>query len=387
MRSPPPQGVIAEMEVGVEGLPVGRRLPRHLEPDRVHQQVDGSGAGHPARSDRAGRPRHHRLPAELARGDHPGRRHPGVADRHLRRARGASAIRSTPCRCSAWCWRSASSSTTPSSWSRMSSAISRQGLSPREAARRSMDEVSTALVAIVLVLCAVFVPTMFLTGLSGEFYRQFAVTISSATLISLLLSLTLSPALAALLLKPKSEAPAARLARLLSTGRRLLQPRLRPLLGLVRPGHPPADRQPAQGAADLRRPDRRDARPVLDHAGRLRPGAGPGLCAGRGPAAAGKLDRAHRRRAQEGRRAAGQDRRRRGRGDVRRLRRRLGHAGVERRRRLSRLQGLRRARRQRPHAKRRSWPTCAPPSPTSTRRWCSSFRRRSSRASARAASG
>ena len=80
-----------------------------------------------------------------------------------------------------------------------------QGLSPRDAARRSMDEVSTALVAIVLVLCAVFVPTMFLTGLSGEFYRQFAVTIASATIISLLLSLTLSPALAALLLKPRAE--------------------------------------------------------------------------------------------------------------------------------------------------------------------------------------
>jgi hydrophobe/amphiphile efflux-1 (HAE1) family protein len=80
-----------------------------------------------------------------------------------------------------------------------------RGLTPKEAARRSMDEVSTALVAIVLVLCAVFVPTMFLTGLSGEFYRQFAVTISSATLISLLLSLTLSPALAAMLLKPKSD--------------------------------------------------------------------------------------------------------------------------------------------------------------------------------------
>ncbi len=87
------------------------------------------------------------------------------------------------------------------------------GLSPRDAARRSMDEVSTALVAIVLVLCAVFVPTMFLTGLSGEFYRQFAVTISSATIISLLLSLTLSPALAALLLKPKGEERGGRIMR------------------------------------------------------------------------------------------------------------------------------------------------------------------------------
>ncbi|QDX25185.1 multidrug efflux RND transporter permease subunit [Sphingomonas suaedae] len=79
------------------------------------------------------------------------------------------------------------------------------GLSPRDASHRSMDEVSAALVAIVLVLCAVFVPTTFLTGITGEFYRQFAVTIASATIISLILSLTLSPALAALLLRPKLE--------------------------------------------------------------------------------------------------------------------------------------------------------------------------------------
>ncbi|RHW19081.1 multidrug efflux RND transporter permease subunit [Sphingomonas gilva] len=83
------------------------------------------------------------------------------------------------------------------------------GLSPREAAHKSMDEVSAALVAIVLVLCAVFVPTTFLTGITGEFYRQFAVTIATATVISLVLSLTLSPALAAMLLRPRaSEAPA-----------------------------------------------------------------------------------------------------------------------------------------------------------------------------------
>jgi hydrophobe/amphiphile efflux-1 (HAE1) family protein len=83
------------------------------------------------------------------------------------------------------------------------------GLDPREAAHRSMDEVAGALVAIVLVMGAVFVPTTFLTGISGEFYRQFAITISSATLISLLLSLTLSPALAARLLKPKAAAAPA----------------------------------------------------------------------------------------------------------------------------------------------------------------------------------
>ncbi|WP_010160635.1 efflux RND transporter permease subunit [Sphingomonas sp. PAMC 26617] len=89
------------------------------------------------------------------------------------------------------------------------------GLSPLDAARKSMDEVSGALVAIVLVLCAVFIPTVFLTGLSGAFYRQFAVTISTATIISLLLSLTLSPALAAMLLKPHTDAHSGgRLTRL-----------------------------------------------------------------------------------------------------------------------------------------------------------------------------
>jgi hydrophobe/amphiphile efflux-1 (HAE1) family protein len=80
-----------------------------------------------------------------------------------------------------------------------------RGLSPLEAARASMDEVSAALVAIVLVLFAVFVPTLFLTGMSGAFYQQFAVTIATATGISLILSLTLSPALAAMLLKAHDE--------------------------------------------------------------------------------------------------------------------------------------------------------------------------------------
>ncbi|HEY0027945.1 MAG TPA: multidrug efflux RND transporter permease subunit [Allosphingosinicella sp.] len=81
-----------------------------------------------------------------------------------------------------------------------------EGLSPLEAARRSMDEVSGALVGIVLVLCAVFLPTLFMGGLSGAFYHQFAVTISTATVISLLVSLTLSPALAALLLRHRAPA-------------------------------------------------------------------------------------------------------------------------------------------------------------------------------------
>ncbi len=78
----------------------------------------------------------------------------------------------------------------------------REGLSPKEAAYKSMQEVSGALIAIGLVLVAVFVPTMFVPGIPGIFYRQFAVTIAAATVVSLFVSLTLSPAMAALLLKP-----------------------------------------------------------------------------------------------------------------------------------------------------------------------------------------
>jgi hydrophobe/amphiphile efflux-1 (HAE1) family protein len=81
------------------------------------------------------------------------------------------------------------------------------GMSPLQAARTSMDEVGAALIAIVLVLCAVFVPTLFIGGMSGAFYQQFAVTISAATVISLIVSLTLSPALSAILLKPHQPAP------------------------------------------------------------------------------------------------------------------------------------------------------------------------------------
>ena len=93
-----------------------------------------------------------------------------------------------------------------------------RGLTGLEAARMSMDEVGTALIAIVLVLCAVFLPTLFLNGLSGAFYHQFAVTIAGATVISLLVSLTLSPALAAILLRPHEEdKPTNRLAALLAS--------------------------------------------------------------------------------------------------------------------------------------------------------------------------
>ncbi len=77
-----------------------------------------------------------------------------------------------------------------------------EGLPPREAAGKAMDEVSGAVVAVALVLCAVFIPTAFISGITGQFYRQFALTIAVSTVISAFNSLTLSPALGALLLRP-----------------------------------------------------------------------------------------------------------------------------------------------------------------------------------------
>ncbi len=77
-----------------------------------------------------------------------------------------------------------------------------EGMSPRDATRKAMEEVTGPVIAIALVLCAVFVPTAFMAGISGEFYKQFALTIAASTIISAFNSLTLSPALSALLLKP-----------------------------------------------------------------------------------------------------------------------------------------------------------------------------------------
>jgi len=76
-----------------------------------------------------------------------------------------------------------------------------EGMTPRDASRKAMEEVTGPVIAIALVLCAVFVPTAFMAGISGQFYKQFALTIAASTIISAFNSLTLSPALAALLLK------------------------------------------------------------------------------------------------------------------------------------------------------------------------------------------
>ena len=77
----------------------------------------------------------------------------------------------------------------------------RNGLNPMDATKQAMKEVTGPIVATALVLCAVFIPTAFISGLSGQFYKQFAVTIAISTVISAINSLTLSPALSALLLK------------------------------------------------------------------------------------------------------------------------------------------------------------------------------------------
>ena len=110
------------------------------------------------------------------------------------------------------------------------------GLLPREATIRAMDEVSGPVIAIGLVLSAVFVPCAFISGITGQFFRQFALTIASSTLISAFNSLTLSPALAALLLRPRDRENHEALPRLayLIFGAWLgyvgLAPRLEPVL-------------------------------------------------------------------------------------------------------------------------------------------------------------
>jgi HAE1 family hydrophobic/amphiphilic exporter-1 len=98
-----------------------------------------------------------------------------------------------------------------------------QGRSPRDAALEAMDEVGGALVGIALVLSAVFIPTAFMAGITGSLYRQFALTIAFSVIISAFNALTLSPALGALLLRPKSavtrrRGPLARVFALFNAG-------------------------------------------------------------------------------------------------------------------------------------------------------------------------
>src|SRR5690242_13347530 len=80
-----------------------------------------------------------------------------------------------------------------------------EGMSPKEATLKAMEEVSGPVIAIAIILSAVFLPTVFIPGITGRLYQQFAVTIAISVLISAFNALTLSPALSALLLRPKEK--------------------------------------------------------------------------------------------------------------------------------------------------------------------------------------
>ena len=132
---------------------------------------------------------------------HPHDRRAGVADRHVRRHGAAGVLAEQPV------------AVRPGAGHRhrggrrhrgggKRGALDGEGLVAAEASRKAMDEVTGPVIAIALVLCAVFVPTAFMAGISGQFYKQFALTIAASTVISAFNSLTLSPALCALLLKP-----------------------------------------------------------------------------------------------------------------------------------------------------------------------------------------
>ncbi len=180
------------------------------------------------------------------------------------------------------------------------------GLAAREAAIRTMDEVGGALVSIALVLCAVFVPTAFLPGITGEFFRQFAVTIAVATVISAFNSLTLSPALASLILEPHhqpglgsraSECPQAAAAVVV----RRLQWLVRPGGARLRGRRARADAVLSGHARHLRGPDRRDALAGAGHTAWIHSAAGSRLSDRIGAASGRRIARAHHRGAAPGR--------------------------------------------------------------------------------------
>ena len=129
------------------------------------------------------------------------------------------------------------------------------GLNPAAAAHAAMGEVTRPIVSIMLVLCAVFIPVAFVSGLTGQFYRQFGITIAASTIISTFNSLTLSPALGRAAAQTAQCAPRRISARHQSgAGRvlRLVQPRLRALIGTLRPRRVPHHRDSRDGAGVVR---------------------------------------------------------------------------------------------------------------------------------------
>ncbi len=171
------------------------------------------------------------------------------------------------------------------------------GLQPKEAAYRAMEEVTGPIIAIALVLCAVFVPVALVPGFTGQFYRQFALTIAFSTVISAVNSLTLSPALAAILLRPHG-APRDQLTRLLDRGlgwifrpfNRVFKSRLG---ALWRWGG--AARRPARLAARrVRRAAGAHGGGLPDRPRRVHPRAGQAVPGGDRPASGCRVARPHR---------------------------------------------------------------------------------------------
>ena len=220
----------------------------------------------------------------------------------------------------------------------------RDGMSRRDAALQTMEEVGGALVSIALVLCAVFVPTAFLGGISGQFFQQFAVTIAVATAISCFCSLTLSPALASLILQPHDEKRPPASWNFLGRGWERFTGFFNRGFDRLSHGYGNAAglRDPAFGgdAAGLCGADRQRRMAARHHAAGLHSGAGSRLChrlgaiAGRGVAGAH-----HRRRPRDRKDCAGHARHHPGRG-VCRLVGRHAHAGRQCRGAVS---GVRRA--------------------------------------------
>ena len=196
------QGIKDAMAEMAKSFPKGLEYRITYNPTEFIEVSITQALHHHPRGHRAGGAGGAAVPQDLARHAHSGGRHPRVADRHVRGDAGVRLLaqHADPVRAGA-VGRHRRRRRHRRGGERRAQAEG--GPDARcEAARVSMDEVGTALVAIALVLLAVFIPTTFIGGITGQFYRQFAVTIATATAISLFLSLTLSPALCALLFKP-----------------------------------------------------------------------------------------------------------------------------------------------------------------------------------------
>ena len=173
-----------------------------------------------------------RLPAALARHADPDAGGARVDHRHVRGHLRARASRSTRSRCSRWCLSVGivvdDAIVVLENVERL---MREEGMGAKEASIEAMHEVSGAVLAIVLVLCAVFIPVAFLGGIAGQLYKQFAVTVAISVVISGVMALTLTPALCALLLQKGG----ARVALLPSVQRRLPEAH-RALPGRRQPG-------------------------------------------------------------------------------------------------------------------------------------------------------